>query len=146
MNNNNRSDVNDLYRTGLRLWADWTAMWNGRTELALALVAPHFAVHYPLPNPTDPATVCDPESVKRWVEGARAKFERITFRYETGPFVDTAAGVVAGPWSGEVIVAGKTSYICGMDTVAFRNGKITEYWTLSKESEAVQTWTQALLP
>jgi hypothetical protein len=134
----------DLYETGIRLWAEWTAMWNGRTELALDLVAPRFVVHLPPPNPTDPATVHDPASVKSWVERHRAGFDRITFHYEAGPFVDTIAGVVAGPWSAEVVVGGKTKRICGMDTLGFRDAKIHEYWTLARESDAVADWTRAL--
>jgi hypothetical protein len=118
-------------------------MWNGRTELARELVAPRFALHLPLPNAVDPTTVDDPESVERWVVAHRARFERITFHYDAGPFVDTVAGVVAGPWSAEIVVGGVVRRACGMDTIAFRDGKITEYWTLSKEAEDVGGWTTA---
>jgi len=77
---------------------------------------------------------------------ARARFERITFHYEAGPYVDTAAGVVAGPWWAESVVEGKPRLSAGMDTIAFRNGKITEYWTLSKEVDSVGDWAKALAP
>jgi hypothetical protein len=34
--------------------------------------------------------------------------------------------------------------VCGMDTIAFRAGKITEYWTLSKPVDAFGRWSRAL--
>ena len=82
----------DLYETGIRLWAEWTAMWNGRTELALDLVAPRFVVHLPPPNPTDPATVHDPASVKSWPDfdarlhaGHLERIARIQLGFGTSP-------------------------------------------------------------
>lgn len=135
--------MNDIYQTGIRLWAQWTEMWNGRTALARELVAARFVLHLPLPNAVDPATVTDPASVERWVTAHRARFERITFHYDAGPFVDTVAGVVAGPWTAEIVIGGAPRMVCGMDTIAFRDGKITEYWTLSKDVDAVGRWTSA---
>ena len=136
--------MNNLYETGLKLWADWTEMWNGRPELALELVAPSFVLHLPLPTPFDTAAVSNPAAVERFVSEARARFERITFHYEAGPFVDTARGVVAGPWWAESVIEGKSRLSAGMDTIAFRDGKITEYWTLSKEVDSVGEWVKVL--
>jgi hypothetical protein len=136
--------MTDIYETGIRIWARWTEMWNGHPELVRELVAERFALHVPLPSRTDPAKVTDPASVERWVVAHCALFERLTFHYDAGPFVDTVAGVVAGPWWAEAIVEGKARVLCGMDTIAFRDGKITEYWTLAKEVETVGRWTEAL--
>ena len=136
---------NDHYEMGLMLWAKWTEMWNGRPELARQLVAERFALHLPLPNLVDPETINDPVSVERWVSEHRARYERIVFRYGAGPFVDTVAGVVAGPWSADIIAGGSARLVCGMDTIAFSAGKITEYWTLSKDVEAIGMWTTALI-
>jgi len=136
--------MNNPYQTGIKLWADWTAMWNGRPELALELVAPRFVLHLPLPSPFDIAAVSNPVAVERFIREARARFERITFHYEAGPYVDTVAGVVAGPWWAESVVEGKPRLSSGMDTIAFCDGKITEYWTLSKEVDSVGDWVKAL--
>jgi hypothetical protein len=136
--------MNDLYETGLRLWVRWTEMWNGRPELARELVAPRFALHLPLPSLIDAAAVSDPEAVVGWVSRHRAQYDRLAFFYDAGPFVDTQAGVVAGPWTAEVVVKGATRRVCGMDTIAFREGRITEYWTLGKDADEVGLWTKAL--
>jgi len=136
--------MNDLYQTGIKLWADWTEMWNGRPELALELAAARFVVHLPLPSPFDAAAVSNPAAVQRFVREARARFERITFHYQAGPYVDTVAGVVAGPWWAESVLDGKQRLSAGMDTIAFRDCKITEYWTLSKEVDSVGDWVKAL--
>jgi hypothetical protein len=138
--------MNDLYQTGIKLWADWTEMWNGRPELALELVAARFVLHLPSPSPFDTAAVSNPAAVARFVSEARARFERITFHYEAGPYVDTAACVVAGPWWAASESEGKPKLSAGMDTIAFRDGKITEYWTLSKEVDRVGDWVKALAP
>jgi hypothetical protein len=36
------------------------------------------------------------------------------------------------------MIEGKPRLSAGMDTIEFRNGKITEYWTLSKEVDRVR--------
>lgn len=134
----------DNYETGVKLWADWTKMWNGSPELARELVAERFFLHLPLPNSIDPSTITDPASVERWVTEHRARYDGIEFRYAAGPFVDTVAGIVAGPWSARIVSAGAPRLVCGMDTIAFRHGKIHEYWTLSRDVENVGQWTCAL--
>ena|SRR6478735_9772306 len=134
---------NENYEMGLMLWAKWTQMWNGRPELARQLVAERFALHLPLPNLVDPETIKDATSVERWVSEHRARYDRITFRYGAGPFVDTVAGVVAGPWSAEIVTGSNQRLVCGMDTIAFNAGKITEYWTVSRDVEVVGAWTLA---
>jgi hypothetical protein len=42
------------------------------------------------------------------------------------------------------VTEGKPKLSVGMDTIAFRDGKITEYWTLSKEVDSVGDWAKAL--
>lgn len=137
--------MND-YETGLHLWKKWTEMWNGAPELARELAAPRFALHLPTPGNIDPTTVTTPDAVVDWVAASIARFDEITFRYDAGPFVDTVARIVAGPWSARIVAAGKISFVCGMDTIAFEDGKLTEYWTLSKDAESVDRWTRRLAP
>lgn len=134
---------NDSYRLGIELWAKWTEMWNGRPELALTLVGPRFVLHLPQPENLDPTSINSPASVEQWVRAHRARFDRLTFRYEAGPFVDTRAGVVAGPWVADSAIAGKPRVVCGMDTISFRDGKIIEYWTVSKQVDAPRDWTKS---
>jgi len=135
----------DLHRTGLDLWTRWTEMWNERPALARELVAPRFVLHLTLPEITPQAAITDPEAVERWVTAHRAKFQRLVFHTGCGPFVDTRAGVVAGPWYADTIIDGAPRPVCGMDTLAFRAGKITEYWTISKPVDDVGRWARALV-
>ena len=67
----------------------------------------------------------------------------MTFHYSSGPFVDTVAGIVAGPWSAESAIDGTSRLLCGMDTIAFRDERITEYWTVAKEVDTIGAWTNA---
>jgi len=81
--------------------------------------------------------------VERWVRAHRAKYERLHFQYDCGPFVDVRAGVVAGPWIADVVQDGAARATCGMDTIVFRDGKITEYWTLAKPVDAFGRWASS---
>jgi hypothetical protein len=131
---------NDRYATGIRLWNGWTEMWNRRPELARTLVADRFVPHLVTPGTVDPETICDPAAVERWVIAHRARFQRLVFHTGCGPFIDVTAGVVAGPWFADSSLDGAPRPVCGMDTIAFRDGKITEYWTLSKDVDAIGGW------
>jgi hypothetical protein len=140
------SNQQEVYATGLRLWRDWTEMWNSRPELALQLVVPRFALHLTTPSGVDQTTVADPEAVARWVTAHRGRFHQLRFHTGCGPFVDTVAGIVAGPWYADASIDGSPRIVCGMDTIGFRDGLITEYWTISKEADAVGRWVTALTP
>lgn len=134
---------NDTYETGRKLWDLWTSMWNATPALARELCAPGFVLHLPTPTEVDVASITDGAAVEKWVTAHRAKYTSITFSTEVGPFVDTVAGVVAGPWIAEIVIDGKTAIACGMDTIAFRDGKITEYWTISKPADAAGQWARS---
>src|SRR6187399_1313439 len=133
----------ELYATGLRLWSDWTEMWNERPDIARRIVADRFALHLPTTSPIAGESVDNPAAVERWVITHRARFKRLTFHTDCGPFVDVRACVVAGPWFADTSIDGSPRPVCGMDTIAFLDGKITEYWTLSKEVDAVGRWVSA---
>ena len=134
----------DLYATGLWLWNEWTRMWNGQPELARSLVAEGFVLHLPTPSPLDQESIKGPAAVEAWVAAHRGNFRGLTFHTECGPFVDVVAGVVAGPWWAETSIDGSPRPVCGMDTIAFREGKITEYWTISKEADSAGRWPLSL--
>ncbi|MFT3695910.1 MAG: nuclear transport factor 2 family protein [Kofleriaceae bacterium] len=138
----------DNYNVGLALWDRWTEMWNGRPELALELAAPSFVLHLTQAagRLIDPSTINTPEAVVEWVRKHRARFTDLTFSTRVGPFVDANACVVAGPWVADTTTGGKPSWSCGMDTIAFRDGRITEYWTISVPVEDVATWDRRLTP
>jgi len=139
-----QSTSSDIYTTGSRLWNEWTRMWNGEPELARVLVADRFALHLPEPFGIDPRSVTTPAAVEAWVRAHRAKFARLRFDTNVGPFVDVRAGVVAGPWFAETSADGSTPPAWGMDTIAFKDAKITEYWTLSKPASKVGDWATRL--
>ena len=134
----------DLYETGKQLWIDWTRMWNGEPELARTLVAERFVLHLVLPDVIGQDTIVDAAGVERWVRAHRARFDRLEFLLEVGPFVDVRAGVVAGPWNAHVVENGVARPTCGMDTIAFRDARITEYWTMSKPAESFGRWGRTL--
>jgi hypothetical protein len=71
----------------------------------------------------------------------RGRCDRATFQYDASPFVDSKAGIVAGPWSAELLTSSSRRLVCGMDTIAYRDGKIYEYWTISKDVKTVGSWT-----
>ena len=126
--------------TSLHLWNEWIEMWNGRPELARTIVAHRFTLHLPTPALVRQETVVSPPDVEQWVAAHRAKFRRLVFQTGCGPFVDVTAGVVAGPWFADTSLDGNPRPVCGMDTIAFVEGKVTEYWTIAKEADEVGRW------
>ena len=121
-NNDASANESSTYETGIRLWKDWTEMWNGRPELALTLVAPRFVLHLPKlsklerPDPVATESIDSPAAVERLVREARSKYTRLTFMYECGPFVDVRAGIVAGPWIADTSLDGTPRPVCGRET------------------------------
>ena len=134
----------NTYEMGLRIWERWMAMWNGRPELALDLVAARFALHLPQPSLVDEATIVDPATVNAWVAQHCARFRRLVFHYEAGPYVDAVVGVVSGPWWADAETDAGARIVAGMDVVAFREARIHEYWTVGKDAAAVGRWTKSL--
>jgi hypothetical protein len=133
---------NNIYATGIRLWKEWTEMWNGRPELALELAAARFNLHLVTPSDQDQLAIASPEALRQWVARHCAKYQSIRFVFSVGPFVDERAGVVSGPWHAEIMTReGKPVWACGMDTVMFRDGKITDYWTVSKPADEIGRWS-----
>lgn len=133
--------MENTYETGIRLWSEWTHMWNGHPELALTLVAPRFRLHLPTPTEVDLLAVDGPTATRDWVARHLAKFERLRYQFGVGPFVDERAGVVCGPWHAEGVLDGKPVIVAGMDTIRFRDGKIVEYWTIAKPADQVGRWS-----
>lgn len=132
--------MENTYETGLRLWNEWTRMWNGETHLALELAAERYTLH--LGMNADTSQITSPAAMKAFVEGVRKRYDKIVAITGVGPFVDTKAGVVAGPWYAEAEKDGKRSSYRGMDTFRFEHGKIVEYWTISTEVDAVGSWSR----
>ena len=130
-----------VYETGLRLWQQWTVMWNERPELALELCAERFSLHLAAPSLVDETQVVTPADVQRLVVGQRSKYQRLVFHVDgCGPFVDTRLGVVSGPWWAETQQEGTARVVRGMDSIAFQDGRVTEYWTLSREADRLGDW------
>ncbi|WP_394836014.1 ester cyclase [Pendulispora rubella] len=138
-----RQSTNTLSRTMAEdLWARWTAMWNGDTELARAIIADGFYVHLQK-KLADPATIRDPEAVIGLVRTVRAQYAEI--RYETNLAVlvdgDTliarwfARGIFAGRSGRPEDVEGRTFRIAGIDILRIENGRIRECWTVSNPTE-----------
>jgi len=140
---NDQTSAEALYAMGLRMWNEWTLMWNERPELAREIVAERFVLHLPTPSSLRQETVNDPATVERWVRTHRAKFQRLVFSNDIGPFVDIRAGIVAGPWIADTSVDGSPRPVCGMDAIAFRAGRISEYWSISKEVDVHGAWAAA---
>lgn len=136
----------DLYAVGRALWDRWTLMWNRDPSLARTLVADPFVLHLPLPDPIPQRTVSTPAAVETWVTSHRARYRALVFHADMPPFVDVVAGVIAGPWHADASVDGAPRPVCGIDLLAFRDGKITEYWTLSRPVDAVGDWVTAGAP
>jgi hypothetical protein len=138
----------DIRKTGEKLWSQWTAMWNGKPALAEEIIAPGFWVHLTLDTGMAPEQLRDGMSVAKWVAGFRDRFERLVYSYSASPIVDLEQGVVTCPWVVDGVYAGRTKSPldvpgkafrkAGVDILRFRDGRISECWTLSNDVTSLQ--------
>lgn len=125
------------------LWNEWTRMWNEDPSIALRLAAPRFHLHLAL-GTVDPQTIDTPERVRDWVTQFCARYERLAFTTGAGPMFDAQLGTIAGPWIARSRIDGVDRSSSGIDIVRVVDGKIAEYWTLSREVETPGTWNEML--
>ena len=135
------NDTNETVQTGRYLWDSWTTMWNGELPLARHIIADGFYAHLSNTSTADPATLRNAAEVEKWVTRVRSKYAELVYATDAGPFVDTTAQTVTCYWKAKGIYAGFTGKagdivgkeftVVGTDILKFRDGKITECWTMS---------------
>lgn len=126
-----------------KLWAQWTAMWNGELGLASALVGEGFRIHLPGKTFMDPAAIRDARGVVALVSKVRESYRAL--RYETNGAVLVDGDSLVARWFGIGTYAGKTGRpgdeagkefrMAGMDILRIEDGRVQECWTLGNPIE-----------
>ncbi|GLZ81891.1 hypothetical protein Afil01_66980 [Actinorhabdospora filicis] len=128
----------ELRRAGTGIYDDWTALWNGGTELAGQIMAPLFTLRYAQANTEPFDEIRTPPQLADVIAAWRDKRGDLRFTAEGTPVVDlelldgTLNGLVARPYlavftgddGGEVARS-------GTDTLRVEGGLITEVWSVS---------------
>jgi hypothetical protein len=130
-----------IRKEGEQLWTRWTAMWNGETAIAEAIIADGFWAHLTAEVIADPEQLRDGRAVAGWVGSFRRGFDELVYTTGAGPFVDIAQRTIACPWFAAGIyggrsgrpqdIAGAPLRKAGLDVLKFRDGRVEECWTLS---------------
>lgn len=128
----------EIHALGVSLFDRWTEMWNGNTQLASAIMAPRFALHYAQANTERFDQVDTPEALAEVVAMWRGYRPGIRFSAEAQAVVelellaDGAAGQVARPYlavftdpHGQVVARS------GIDLLRISAGRIVEVWSVS---------------
>lgn len=117
----------------VRLFDQWTAMWNGETALAERIVAPGFRISFA--NNADSAASDDlrgPDELARFVAAHRESLPGVRYHVSGTPAVDAAGGQIAGRWTVTYPDdSGNTVSKSGIDVLAVADGRITEVWSVT---------------
>ncbi|WP_328929789.1 ester cyclase [Streptomyces sp. NBC_00190] len=129
---------NDVRKLGVRIYDQWTAMWNGDVHLAEEIMAPEFTLRYAqagteaFDDARTPAQLAD--IIAAWRQSRR----ELRFAAEGVAVVDLAlvggvpAGLVARPYLASYTTEeGQTVARSGTDTLRVSNGFISEVWSVS---------------
>jgi hypothetical protein len=137
----NVANTNEIATMGHHLWDSWTAMWNGELSNARHIIADGFYAHLSNTQTADPATMRNAVEVEKWVTRVRNKYASIVYSTQAGPFIDVTAQTVSCYWKANGVYAGLTGKagdivgkeftVVGTDILRFRDGQITECWTMS---------------
>ncbi|MFE9480070.1 nuclear transport factor 2 family protein [Streptomyces spororaveus] len=130
--------TNAARTTGFRslastLFEQWTALWNGETDLATRIVTPDFRIS--LANAVESAATDDlrgPRDLARFVADHRASIPGLHYRLDGEPVVDEATGRITCRWTVTFPDASGTPVAkSGIDVLAVTDGRIREVWSVT---------------
>ncbi|MEV5242168.1 nuclear transport factor 2 family protein [Streptomyces cinnamoneus] len=125
---------------GVELYDRWTAMWNGDTALAGAIMAPEFRLRYAQAGTDVFDDVRRPAELADVIAGWHRQRPGLRFVAEGPAVVDTdgydgtaaPGGIVARPYLASFTGDdGQIVSRSGTDILQFRGGRITEVWSVS---------------
>ncbi|MET9888347.1 nuclear transport factor 2 family protein [Streptomyces sp. NPDC006430] len=123
----------DFQSLGVRLFEQWTALWNGDLALADRIVAPGFRVSFA--NAAESAATDDlrgPDDLARFVAAHRESIPGLHYSLSGTPVVDAVTGQIAARWTVTFPDAsGSTVGKSGIDILAVTDGRITEVWSVT---------------
>ncbi|MFI9782097.1 hypothetical protein ACIHEI_01105 [Kitasatospora sp. NPDC051984] len=129
----------DTRESGIELFRQWTGMWNGELTIADRILAPALRVRFGNALPTvDSDAFGTPEDIKGFVKLFRDSHTDLRYFVEGTPVVELASP--GGPGTHQVVSrwysayrgpGGKPVANSGIDQLAFRDGLITEVWSVT---------------
>ena len=122
---------------GNELYARWTALWNGKFELAPLILKGELVLRYAQTGTEAMDQVRCPDDLLRLIALWHSQREQLQF-FAVGPAVvdlqphgDTFSGLVARPYQVSFVRQGQMVACGGCDTLRVLNGLITEVWSVS---------------
>lgn len=123
----------DFRPLGIRLFEQWTEMWNGDLALAERIVTPGFRISFA--NAVESAATDDLRGqgdLARFVAAHRESIPGLRYRLSGTPVVDAPGGQVASRWTATFPDAsGNTVSKSGIDILTVTDGRITEVWSVT---------------
>lgn len=123
---------------GVALFDRWTDMWNGNTELASAIMASHFTLHYAQANTQPFDSAHTPDALAALIQDWHSYRPGIRFSAEAICVVsleqhpDGLVGSVARPYLATFIDhQGHVVARSGIDLLRVGAGRIVEVWSVS---------------
>jgi len=128
----------EIRAAGVDLFARWTELWNGNTELAGVIMASRFTLHYAQANTERFDHAHTPEELVALIQGWHGYRPGIRFSAEATCVVDLErdadglVGSVARPYLASFIdPQGQVVARSGIDLLRVHGGRIVEVWSVS---------------
>lgn len=123
-------------RAGVRLWADWTDLWNGDLAVGPRMLTDDFRVVFG--SATAAASGADDlvggAATAEYIGSFRARYRYLRYRTEVGPIIGTdgTAGYVSCRWIADAVDPdGTKRQVAGHDILRVRGERVDFAWSVT---------------
>jgi len=134
--------MNNLKQLGIRIFDQWTELWNLTLDQPEKILGPHLCLHYAQAGTEAFDKIETPNELLEMIVFWHQKRSGIVFRVEGEAVVDLTEndngilGLVARPYHVSFIDENQNSIArSGTDILKIENGKIVEVWSVSSGSQ-----------
>lgn len=136
MNPDTSAAADDAHRHGVRLWQDWTDLWNGELAIGPRMLTDDFRVLFGSQTAADSGAddLVGGQATADWIGAFRARYRELRYRTEVGPIVggDGTAGYVTCRWIADAVDAdGTERQVAGHDILRVRGDRVDRAWSVT---------------
>ncbi|MBO2454572.1 hypothetical protein J4573_46315 [Actinomadura barringtoniae] len=126
-----------MHEVGVRVFDDWTALWNRDLTLAEKIMAPEIRLRYAQPGSDAFDTIRHPKQLAERIDQFHETRPNLRYKAEGEAVVNLTmsdggpTGLVTRPYLARHDYDGKPHAISGIDMLRLENGLIVEVWSVS---------------
>jgi hypothetical protein len=123
---------------GVRLWDQWTALWNGELSIGERILTADFRIHFGNDSSADTDSFRGPDDLTAFIGKFREQYQHLRYRTDVGPIVGvplsagTPADHVVCRWAADLTREDGTSASkAGIDILRIAEDRIAEVWSIT---------------